>query len=211
MVGELPYLAIDGVEAHTIAVDENTTSFSGHGTVVTPYMMIEISGENKFSGHSPIEHYYVSNLPLYDENYWILYLKAENVLDKSDEDDPFYHHGEVLASDVDFTLYYAQARKPLYMDRINLNNRSYPYITLTQQTLIGPLPHVEIAPLQELDGIYSIDTKTEDKTNEEIETELSMLVDIDSHTEDSNFDYDDPFDISDIWDDITSGQGGEGS
>lgn len=142
IMSEIPYIAIDEkVENLTI----NNNVFTGTGTVVVPFNMIEITGYPKFSDFSEDEHIFASILPLFDGQYWLFYFKGELAVDRSQLDNPYYYQNDILSNAyTDFEFYYTNTRKPFQINLINLNYKTLPYTYPSRQTRTGVIDGVVI-------------------------------------------------------------------
>lgn len=141
-MSEIPYIAIDEkVENLTI----NNDVFTGTGTVVVPFNMIEITGYPKFSDFSSNEHIFASILPLFDGQYWLFYFKGDLAVDRSQLDNPYYYQNDILSiENTDFEFYYTNTRKPFQINLINLNYKTLPYTYPSRQARTGVINGVVI-------------------------------------------------------------------
>lgn len=164
-MSQVPYIAIDT----NIKLNETEYVYSGTGTVVVPFDMIEITGYAKFSGFSENEHIFISLLPLFDGQYWFFYFKGNLKVDRSQLDIPYYYQNDVLNNSDDFTFFYGTTRKPLQINNINIFNRCYPYTYATRQTRTGVIPNVPILETVENSDIFvGLDNLERPLNNQEV-------------------------------------------
>lgn len=75
-MSQLPYIAIDS-KINNLTIENKV--FSGTGQVVAPFNMYEVTNDIKFYDFQQNEHIFVSLLPLYNDNFYLFYLKSDLV------------------------------------------------------------------------------------------------------------------------------------
>lgn len=156
-MSQVPYIAIDE-PVNNLQINDMT--FTGTGTVVAPFYMIEITGYSKFSDFADDEHLFCSVLPLFDGQYWCFYFKGNLLQDKSQTDNPYYYQNEVISDGTDFTFYYITVRKPLRISNINLWNKQMPYTYASRQVRTGVIDGVPILEeMNDSDVFYGFDNQ----------------------------------------------------
>ena len=164
-LSQVPYIAIDS----NIELTESDYTFTGTGTVVVPFDMIEITGYAKFSDFAENEHIFISLLPLFDGQYWFFYFKGNLKVDRSQLDIPYYYQNDILNNSDDFTFFYGTTRKPLQINNINLFNKNYPYTYATRQTRTGVINNVPILETVENSDIFvGLDNLASPLNNQEL-------------------------------------------
>ena len=157
-MSEIPYLAIDDYVADFAATPDGV--FSGTGSVVVPFTMIDISGEPHFSYLGPDEHAFVSWLPLYDDYYWIFQCKGELVVDK-EETHPgqinLYGQGQTLTKPGAFNFLYSTVKKPFRVDKISMTRHAFPFNYQSRQSRTGKIDGVNLIDLRDQDAMAAID------------------------------------------------------
>ena len=154
-LSQIPYIAIDE-EVPNLIIDDSL-GFTGTGKVVAPFNMIEITGEQRFSSFNPNQHIDVSLLPLCDGQYWLFYLEAESVIDRSQDPSPYYWQSDEMTAGGDFKFAYITTRKPFKLSRVNLYNTILPYTYLSRQARTGVISGVNIMEQTDHDETYNLD------------------------------------------------------
>lgn len=157
-MSEIPYLAIDDyVSDLQVSAD---AVFTGTGSLVAPFTMLDISNEQRFSYLKPNEHAFVSWLPLYDDCYWLFQCQGELVFDKEAAHPGqinLYGQGQTLTSNGPFSFLYSKVKKPFRVDKIFMTRHEYPFTYASRQARTGDIKHVNLLDLRDQDALVAID------------------------------------------------------
>lgn len=157
-MSEIPYIAIDEHVADFAASPDGV--FTGTGSLVVPFTMIDISSEGHFSYLKKNEHAFVSWLPLYDDYYWIFQCRGELVVDKEITHPGqinLYGQGQTLTKPGEFEFLYSTVKKPFRVDKISMTRHSWPFTYPSRQVRTGQLDGVNLIDLRDQNGLVAID------------------------------------------------------
>lgn len=157
-MSEIPYLAIDDQVADLTATTDAV--FTGTGSLVVPFTMIDISNEKRFSYLKPNEHAFVSWLPLYDDYYWLFQCQGALRYDK-EADHPgqinLYGQGQTLTNPGPFQFFYSMVKKPFRVDKISMTRHAWPFTYASRQARTGAIDGVRLIDLRDQNGLVAID------------------------------------------------------
>lgn len=157
-MSEIPYIAIDDHVADLGTTPDGV--FTGTGSLVVPFTMIDISSEKHFSYLNPYEHTFVSWLPLYDDYYWIFQCAGELVADKEclyPGQINLYGQGQTLTTNGPFSFLYSRVKKPFRVDKISMTIHELPFTYPSRQARTGKIDGVNLIDLRDQDGLVAID------------------------------------------------------
>lgn len=155
-MSQLPYIAIDS-KINNLTIENKV--FSGTGQVVAPFNMYEVTNDIKFYDFQQNEHIFVSLLPLYNDNFYLFYLKSNLVSSHNN----IYLQDMFLTDEIsDFTFYYSITSKPLNIASINLNFKVMPLTYPSRQIRTGKIDKVKISTYNEYMGVMDIDSFSDD-------------------------------------------------
>lgn len=157
-MSEIPYIAIDEHVADFAATPDAV--FSGTGSLVVPFTMIDISSEPHFSYLKQNEHAFASWLPLYDDYYWIFKCSGELVADKEVTHPGqinLYGQGQTLTKPGPFEFLYSTVKKPFRVDKISMTRHAWPFTYTSRQARTGALDGVHLIDLRDQNGLVAID------------------------------------------------------
>lgn len=157
-MSEIPYIAIDDHMADFAASPDGV--FTGTGSLVVPFTMIDISSESHFSYLKPNEHAFVSWLPLYDDYYWIFQCAGELVADKEVTHPGqinLYGQGQTLTTPGKFEFLYSTVKKPFRVDKISMTRHAWPFTYPSRQARTGDIDGVNLIDLRDQNAMVAID------------------------------------------------------
>ena len=157
-MSEIPYIAIDEPVNDLKASDDGV--FTGTGSLVVPFTMIDISNEQRFSYLKPNEHAFVSWLPLYDDYYWLFQCAGDLVFDKEAANPGqinLYGQGQTLTKPGKFSFFYSTVKKPFRIDKIFMTKHEWPFTYASRQARTGDINHVNILDMRDQNGLVAID------------------------------------------------------
>lgn len=160
--GEIPLVPFrTGI--NDLRLEDNV--FSGTGKIYSPFTMYEITKDKKFNFLSENEHVYASRLPLYNNKYYVFYLKQDNVKVKIETDSYVFMKDEIISqSENSFICYYSYLNIPFRLSNLNLNFKVLPFTTRSLEARIGQISGIEYAPVNDFDELLSFDDLQEPLT-----------------------------------------------
>lgn len=157
-MAEIPYIAVDDlIEDLSVSSD---AVFTGTGSLVVPFTMLDISNETHFSHLAENEHAFVSWLPLYDDYYWLIQCKGELLVDKeADHPDKInlYGQGQTLTTNGPFRFFYSRVKKPFRVDKVSMVRHEWPFTYASRQARTGDIDGVNLIDLRDQNAMVAID------------------------------------------------------
>ena len=157
-MAEIPYIAIDDY-VDDLAVTSDGV-FTGTGSLVVPFTMLDISNETHFSQLEPSEHAFVSWLPLYDDYYWLMQCQGDLVFDKEahhPDQINLYGQGQTLTTPGPFYFYFSRVKKPFRVDKISMVRHEFPFTYASRQARTGKIDGVNLIDQRDQTGLVAID------------------------------------------------------
>ncbi len=164
--GEIPLIPFrTGI--NDLHLEDNV--FTGTGKIYSPFTLYEITKDKKFNFLEANEHVYVSRLPLYNNKYYVFYLKQDNVKIKIDTDNYAFFKDEVISQNENaFVCYYSYLNIPFRISNLNLNFKVLPFTTRSLEARVGKIEGIEYSPVADFDELLSFDDLQESLTTQDI-------------------------------------------